>query len=189
MVSDPIGDFLVRLTNAGAVKKTAVSMPYSQFKHAVADKLKEVGFITSVDKKGKKVTKTLEIVLSYDAAGKPRISGARRISKPGRRMYRAVNEIHSVRYGRGALILSTPQGVMTDKDAKKANVGGEAQFAAGAQDGNSMIAHTARNQNDISGPGKLPTQGAAFNCGQCGLGALKLSTISTIILIYAIHNQ
>lgn len=128
MVSDPIGDLLVRLTNAGAVKKTNVSIPYSMFKHAIADKLKEAGYVSGVEKKGKKVKKTLEVTLAYTAAGKPRISGAKRVSKPGRRMYSSVNEIHSVRYGHGSLILSTPQGVMTDKEAKKANVGGEALF-------------------------------------------------------------
>lgn len=128
MVSDPIGDFLVRLTNAGAVKKTSVSIPYSMFKHAIAEKLKEAGYVKAVEKKGKKVKKTLDVTLMYDAAGNHRIHGTKRVSKPGRRMYASVLEIHPVRYGHGNLILSTPKGVLTDKEARKEKVGGETLF-------------------------------------------------------------
>ena len=77
---------------------------------------------------GKKIKKTLDIVLKYDTAGMPRIQGVKRISKPGRRMYKSVLEIVPVRYGKGSLILSTPAGVKTDKEAKKEKVGGEALF-------------------------------------------------------------
>ena len=128
MVNDPLGDFIVRLTNAGAVKKTSVSVPFSLLKLAVAEKLQAVGFLASVEKKGKKVRKTLEVGLKYRESGEPAISGVKRISKPGRRMYRGVKEIHSVRYGTGVLVLSTPKGVMTDKEARAAKVGGEAMF-------------------------------------------------------------
>ena len=128
MVNDPIGDFIIRLTNAGAINKPTVSVPFSNLKMAVAEKLMQSGFIGAVEKKGKKVKKTLDIVLKYDAAGKAVINGVKRISKPGRRMYKSVLEIAPVRYGKGALILSTPQGIMTDKEAKKAKVGGEAMF-------------------------------------------------------------
>ena len=127
MVSDTVGDFIVRLTNAGAVKREVVSMPFSNLKLAVAEKLQEAGYLTLVEKKGKKVKKTLEVTLKY-TNGKPAISGVKRISKPGRRMYRSVSEIRPVRYGTGALILSTPKGILTDKEAHKANVGGEALF-------------------------------------------------------------
>ncbi|MDR3571937.1 MAG: 30S ribosomal protein S8 [Candidatus Pacebacteria bacterium] len=128
MVNDPVGDLLVRLKNAGAVKKTTVSIPFSAFKMAIAEKLKDTGYIAGIEKKGKKVRKTLDIVLKYNEAGMPIINGTRRISKPGRRMYRAVNEITPVRYGRGSLFLSTPKGIKTDKEAKKEKVGGEALF-------------------------------------------------------------
>jgi len=128
MMTDPIGDFIVRIKNASAVGKETVSVPHSKFKMAVADKLKEIGFIKSIDRKGKKIKKTLEIGLVYDKEGNPRISGVKRISKPGRRLYRSVDEIHPVKYGKGSLVLSTPQGVMTDKEAKKTRVGGEALF-------------------------------------------------------------
>jgi len=127
-MTDPIGDFIVRIKNASAVGKETVSVPHSKFKMAVADKLKEIGFIKSIDRKGKKIKKTLEIGLVYDKEGNPRISGVKRISKPGRRLYRSVDEIHPVKYGKGSLVLSTPQGVMTDKEAKKTRVGGEALF-------------------------------------------------------------
>ena len=63
MVSDTIGDFIVRLTNAGAIKKASVSVPYSAFKMAVAEKLKDMGYITGIEKKGKKVKKTLDVVI------------------------------------------------------------------------------------------------------------------------------
>jgi len=128
MVNDPVGDFIIRLTNAGAIKKQNISVPFSNFKLAIAEKLKDAGYLEAVEKKGKKVKKTLDIVLKYDAQGMPRISGVKRISKPGRRMYKSVLEIVPVRYGKGALILSTPGGVKTDKEAKADKVGGEAIF-------------------------------------------------------------
>ena len=128
MVSDPVGDLIIRLTNAGAIKKTSVSIPFSMFKLAIAEKLSAAGYVAAVEKKGKKVKKTLDITLKYNAAGMPIINGVKRISKPGRRMYKSVLEIVPVRYGKGALILSTPAGIMTDKEAKTAKVGGEALF-------------------------------------------------------------
>ncbi len=128
MVSDPVGDFIIRLTNAGAVKHSTVSVPFSSFKMAIAEKLKDAGFITGLEKKGKKVKKTLDVVLKYTANGEHRIQGVKRISKPGRRLYKGAKEITRVRYGQGALILSTPKGILTDKEARKENVGGEALF-------------------------------------------------------------
>ena len=128
MVSDPVADFITRLTNAGAIRKASVSIPFSNFKMAIAEKLKDAGFIKSIDKKGKKVKKTLEVALKYDEAGNHVINGVKRISKPGRRMYKGSNEIIPVRYGHGQLILSTPKGVLTGKEARKEKVGGEALF-------------------------------------------------------------
>lgn len=127
-MTDPIGDLIVRLTNAGAVKKASVSIPYSNFKHAVAQKLLEAGWVKQVEKKGKKVKKTLDIFLKYNENGVAHIQGVKRVSKPGRRLYRGVGDIVPVRYGHGSLILSTPKGVLTDKEAKKEKVGGEALF-------------------------------------------------------------
>lgn len=128
LITDPVGDLIIRLKNAGAVGKESVSVPFSQFKLAIAEKLKEAGYVTEIDKKGKKVRKTLDIVLKYKNDGTHAITDVKRISKPGRRLYKGAKEINPVRYGSGALILSTPQGVMTDKEARKAKVGGEALF-------------------------------------------------------------
>ena len=128
MVNDTIGDFIVQLKNASAIKKASVSIPFSLFKLAIAEKLQGAGYVKAIEKHGKKVKKTLDITLKYDEAGKPAIHGARRISKPGRRMYKSAHEINPVRYGHGALLLSTPKGVMTDKEARKEKIGGEALF-------------------------------------------------------------
>jgi small subunit ribosomal protein S8 len=128
MVTDPIADFITRLTNAGAVKHATVSVPFSSLKMAVAEKLKEAGYVSNIEKKGKKIKKTLDVTLKYDTNGEHRIKGVKRISKPGRRMYKRVTDIVPVRYGMGALILSTPKGIKTDKEAKKENIGGEALF-------------------------------------------------------------
>ena len=128
MMTEPVGDLSIRLKNAGAVKHASVSVPFSNLKLAIAEKLKDAGYVTGVDKKGKKVKKTLEVTLKYNADGSPFIEGVKRISKPGRRMYKSVHEITRVRYGHGSLILSTPQGIKTDKEARKEKVGGEAMF-------------------------------------------------------------
>jgi small subunit ribosomal protein S8 len=128
MVTDPVADLITRLKNAGAVKHASVSVPFSNFKMAIAEKLKDAGYVSGVDKKGKKVKKTLEVVLKYGEDGKAFIKGVKRVSKPGRRLYRSADQITRVRYGYGALILSTPKGIKTDKEARKEKVGGEALF-------------------------------------------------------------
>src|SRR3989344_5611437 len=111
MTTDPISDFIIRLKNAGAVKKASVSLPFSALKMAVAEKLKDVGYLKAVEKKGKKVRKTLDVALQYKEGGEHVIAGVKRISKPGRRIYKSVRELRPVRYGHGALILSTPKGI------------------------------------------------------------------------------
>lgn len=128
MTSDPVADLINRLKNAGAIKRESVSVPFSNLKLAIAEKLKDAGYVKAIDRKGKKVKKTLELALMYDAQGACKIKGVKRISKPGRRLYKSVHEIMPVRYGYGALILSTPKGVLTDKEARKQKVGGEAMF-------------------------------------------------------------
>ena len=125
---DVIGDLIIRLKNAGAIGKASISVPYSAYKMAVAEKLKDAGYVAGVEKKGKKVKKTLDVTLKYNAAGEHAIAGVKRVSKPGRRMYKSVNDINSVRYGHGNLFLSTPKGIRTDKEARKEKVGGEALF-------------------------------------------------------------
>jgi len=128
MVNDPIGDFINRLSNAGKVKKETVEIPYSALKQAVADKLVSFGYLSSVEKHGKKVKKTLEVGLAYEN-GRSMIRGVKRISKPGRRMYKGAGEILPVKFGKGKLILSTPKGILSGEEAKKENVGGEELFS------------------------------------------------------------
>jgi small subunit ribosomal protein S8 len=128
MVNDPVGDFIIQLKNAGMVGKTSVQLPYSKLKHAIADKLVESEFVISVEKHGKKVKKTLEVVLKYDPNGIHQIQGVKRISKPGRRLYKGVVEIFPVKFGRGKRILSTPAGILTGEEAVAKRVGGEELF-------------------------------------------------------------
>lgn len=127
MVNDPVADFIIQLKNAGMVGKREVSVPYSKLKHAIADKLIEVGYLESAQKRGKKVKKTLDVTLKY-ADKRHAINGVKRVSKPGRRMYLGVAEIFPVKFGRGKRILSTPAGILTGEEARKANVGGEELF-------------------------------------------------------------
>ena len=127
MVNDPISDMLIRIKNAGMVGKTKVSIPYSKLKHAVADVLQKEGYVDSVEKKGRKIAKHLEIVLKYNEKNHV-IRDVARVSKPSRRIYLGANDIRPVRYGMGILVLSTPKGILTGKQARKAGVGGEALF-------------------------------------------------------------
>jgi small subunit ribosomal protein S8 len=128
MVNDPIGDMIIQLKNAGMVGKREVSLPYSKLKHAVGEKLVTSGFVMSVEKRGKKVKKTLDITLKYGRDGQHEIRGVQRISKPGRRLYTGVATIYPVKFGKGKRILSTPLGILTGEEAKEKNVGGEELF-------------------------------------------------------------
>jgi small subunit ribosomal protein S8 len=128
MTNDPVADLIVRLSNAGAIGKVNVSIPFSNLKFAIAEKLKDAGFVRNIEKKGKKVKKTLDVTLKYDENGGHVIHGVKRISKPGRRIYKRAIEVVPVRYGHGALVLSTPKGIKTDKEARKEKIGGEALF-------------------------------------------------------------
>ncbi|HEY0964186.1 MAG TPA: 30S ribosomal protein S8 [Candidatus Paceibacterota bacterium] len=128
MVGDTIGDFIIRLKNAGMVGKTTVSVPYSKLRHSVAKKLVDAGYIASATEHGKRVQdKTLEVTLRYED-GAHRIRGVKRISKPGRRLYTKVADIHPVKFGQGHMILSTPAGILTNEEAKEKKVGGEQLF-------------------------------------------------------------
>ena len=127
MVNDPLSDMVIRLKNASLARKQAVFVSYSNFNFAVASLLERAGFVLSVTRKGKRGRKYLEVTLRYDDK-QPRISGVRRISKPSRRVYMKAHDIKPVRRGFGALVLSTPSGVLTGSDARTAHVGGEALF-------------------------------------------------------------
>ena len=123
-MTDPIADMVTQIRNAGAVQKDAVVLPYSKLKHAIADVLLAEGFISSVEKIGKDVKKSLRSGIAYNGTT-PRISGASRVSKYSQRRYAGFRDLYSVKQGRGMYILSTPHGIMNDKTAREKNVGGE----------------------------------------------------------------
>ena len=124
---DPIADMLIRIKNAGTAGKTVTEMPYSKLKEAIAVVLFKQGYIASYEKKGKKVQKTLEVGIAYDGK-KERVAGVARVSKPSRRVYMKADEIKKIKNGYGLLVMSTPKGIMTGDEARKAQVGGEALF-------------------------------------------------------------
>ena len=124
---DPIADMIVRMKNASDSKKESVVFPYSKLKLAVLDVLFKEGYITSFGKKGKKIAKFIEVVLAYED-GTPKISGVERVSKSSKRIYNKAKDIKKVKNGMGLLIISTPKGIMTDKQARETKVGGEALF-------------------------------------------------------------
>ncbi len=125
MVSDKVGDFIIRLKNAGAVQHESVDVPHSIYLESIAKKLNELGFVGDVEKTD---DRTLRVGLLYDIKNKARINGVRRISKPGRRLYVSHNEAHTVSGGIGARILSTPKGILSDAQARRTRTGGEALF-------------------------------------------------------------
>lgn len=128
MITDPIGDFIIRLKNAAAVGKKDVCVPFSNMKHAIALTLKKAGYIGDVSEDGAGVKKTLTVGLVYDESGRSRINGVKRISKPGRRLYSSVSKVHPIKYGKGVMVLTTPKGILTDAEARKNRVGGETLF-------------------------------------------------------------
>ncbi len=127
-MNDPIGDFIIRIKNAGMVRKPSVSVPFSKMKFAIAEVLKAKGFLGKFEKKTKGNVNYLYAELLYSEDGKPFISEVSRISKPGRRIYEKSKNIKKFRRGFGLSVFSTPKGVMADMDAKKANLGGEFLF-------------------------------------------------------------
>ena len=124
---DPISQIITNIKNANVAMKATTTLPYSKLKESILEVLKREGFIKDFKKVGKKIIKTLEIELAY-VDGKPRIEGAQQISKNSRRVYSKAKEIKSVFNGYGALILTTPKGILTDREARKEKVGGETLF-------------------------------------------------------------
>jgi small subunit ribosomal protein S8 len=123
-MSDPIADMLVRIRNAQLVGHVEVSMPASKLKSAIAQVLKDEGYIEDFALRDQGVKKELRIGLKY-YAGRPVIERLERVSKPGLRVYRGRDEIPKVMNGLGVAILSTSRGVMTDRKARADGVGGE----------------------------------------------------------------
>ncbi len=125
---DQIADMITRIKNAGDVKKESLVFPYSKIKFEIASVLQKEGFLKSVAKKGKKVTKFIEAELNYEADGSPKVRGVERVSKLSKRIYQKSKELRPVKYGTGLTILTTPKGILTNKEAKKEKVGGEVLF-------------------------------------------------------------
>jgi small subunit ribosomal protein S8 len=123
-MSDPIADMLTRIRNAQMVEKASVTMPASKVKSAIAQVLKDEGYIDGFQVKTSDGKSELEITLKY-YAGRPVIERIERVSRPGLRVYRGRNAIPQVQNGLGVAIVTTPQGVMTDRKARATGVGGE----------------------------------------------------------------
>ncbi|MDY6430717.1 MAG: 30S ribosomal protein S8 [Bacilli bacterium] len=124
-MSDPISDMLTRIRNANKLRYESVSMPNSKMKEGIAKILKKEGFISEYSVEEVEGKKNLLITLKYGENGERVITNLKRISKPGLRVYVEANKIPSVLKGLGIAIVSTPNGLLTDAQARKANVGGE----------------------------------------------------------------
>ncbi len=124
MYTDPISDMLTRIRNALASNKADLVMPYSKFKHSLAQVLLEEGFISGVNELPGRI-KMLQINLKYDQSGNPVISGVKRVSTPGQRIYMPVTKIPRTNGGFGITVVSTSKGLVTDKRARKDRIGGE----------------------------------------------------------------
>lgn len=123
-MSDPIADMLTRIRNAQMVEKATVSMPASKVKAAIAQVLKDEGYIDGFKVTNESGKSELQIALKY-YAGRPVIERIERVSKPGLRIYRGRDALPQVQNGLGVAIVTTPQGVMTDRKARATGVGGE----------------------------------------------------------------
>ncbi len=134
---DSISNMIIMLKNASLAGKESVFLPYSKMKNAIAECLKKEGYVSNISKKisarggsasgGKNKQPMLEVELVY-VDKKPKIVEVERISKQSRRVYFRMKDIHTVRNGSGLLVLSTPKGILSGKEARKEQVGGEALF-------------------------------------------------------------
>jgi small subunit ribosomal protein S8 len=123
---DQIANMLIAIKNGGLVKKATVTFPASRLKSAILELLKEEGYIKTFHVTGE-VKPVAEVVIAY-VKGEPRISGVTKMSKQSKRVYTGVRDIKSYKYGHGMTVLSTPKGILSDKQARKEQVGGELLF-------------------------------------------------------------
>lgn len=124
---DSISNMIIMLKNAGLAGKETVVFPYSKFKNAVAECLKKEGYINGLTKKIRKGFPVLEVELTY-VNKNPKISEVKRVSKQSKRVYFGMKDIHTIKNGTGLLVLSTPKGILSGKEARREQVGGEALF-------------------------------------------------------------
>ena len=125
MITDPIADMLSRIRNALVARHDFVDVPASRLKIAVAEIIKREGYIRDFEVKSQGSRRTIRIHLAYTDKREPAITGLQRVSKPGLRVYAQRREIPRVYGGLGIAILSTPEGVLTGKEARRRSVGGE----------------------------------------------------------------
>lgn len=125
MMTDPIADMLTRIRNAVRIERPFVEMPTSRLRKGIAQALKDEGFIWDFEEIDTVPARTLRVLLKYGPNGERVIQKINRVSKPGRRLYRGYKNLRPVLSGLGIWILSTPQGVMSDRRARAAKVGGE----------------------------------------------------------------
>ncbi len=125
MMTDPIADMLTRIRNAGLVAHPSVSMPSSRLKENIAAILAAEGFIAGYDVQQAKAGKELIIELKYGPHRSPVVQGIRRISKPGHRIYRKADELPRAQGGLGVVVVSTSQGILPDREARRRRLGGE----------------------------------------------------------------
>ena len=125
MMTDPIADMLARIRNGAHARHLRVSCPASKQKLAIANVLHENGFVGEVRLEEGGSRKQLVVDLRYDADGRPVIAGMRRVSRPGRRVYVGAGEIPKVRSGLGVAVVSTSHGILSDRAAREAKLGGE----------------------------------------------------------------
>lgn len=127
MVVDNISNLIISLKNAQIAKHDSVSVADTKMNRSILDVLKKEGFVADIEKAGKDLNKRLVVTLKYED-GAPAISDVQRISKQSKRMYVGYKDIKPVRNGYGITVFSTPQGIFSDKGARKAKVGGEVLF-------------------------------------------------------------
>ncbi len=128
MMTDPVSDMIIRIKNAKMAGNDVVSMPQSNLKKAIAEKLKQRGVVSDITTHGKNANKSLELTLTRDENGEYRFKDVKRVSKPGCRVYFSTKDIRPVKGGTGTLFISTPKGILFGHEARKENVGGEPLF-------------------------------------------------------------
>ncbi len=126
---DTLANMLVMIKNASQRGHATITVPHSKLKEAVANCLKDNGFIKSIETKTRKGFQVLELGLVYEDNGAPKVHDVTRLSKSSKRVYLGYRDISSFKYGKGMYVLSTPKGIMTDKMARKEVVGGEVLFS------------------------------------------------------------
>lgn len=124
---DPIADMIIAIKNAGEAGLKSAIVSHSNIKYEIGNLLVKEGYLESIRKIGKKAIKSIELGILYKDK-KPKINGVERVSKVSKRVYIKSKEIRLVRQGHGLIVISTPKGIMTGKEARNGNIGGEAMF-------------------------------------------------------------